>query len=120
MILRRANGRVAIARLLQDRSRPGEGVDHQAVPAYEDFIVQAGQNSLFADGQQLGAAFGQFGLQLPGIAAEQLRFLFDGPREIQDVAALEIADLGHVVNAAERRRPLRRPKRRRFRRGVQT
>ncbi len=88
------------------RAGAGHRVDHQPVPGDDHFVVAARANALFARGKQLLAALGQLGGQLVRLAAEDLRALLERLRQVEDVAAFEVAVVGHIVHAAERRAAL--------------
>src|SRR5262245_2180782 len=75
--------------LVEGRAGAGHGVDHETVPCGDDFVVATGADSLFARGEQLGAALSKFGLQISLVAIENFCALFESLRQVENVAVFE-------------------------------
>ncbi len=76
-----------IARLFQRGAGQGQGVDRQAVPTDQHFVVQARLHALGSHGQQLATVLGQLLGQLPRVAAQNAGRLNQRLGQVQDIAA---------------------------------
>ena len=105
----------------QRRADLGQGLDRQAVPFGEDLVVAAGVDALSRAAKSLGRAAGRMRSISSLPTPNRRTTLVDGARHVEDVLALEVAAVGHVVVAHDDGRGLaRRPARCSISSGVQT
>src|SRR4030095_16683231 len=87
---------LAIAGIVEQLRRLGEGADHQAVPRGENLAVEARLDAPLARREQRGARLLELRAHGGDVAAEELGELLDLERDVQDVAMLEVAGAGDV------------------------
>src|SRR5262249_30164439 len=82
---RRAPPALDVARLAEDGSRPGEGADHEAVPAGDDLLVTVRRHAPRADGAERLPRLGEHGSETGGLEPEPGGDLRQRRRRVQDV-----------------------------------
>ena len=89
------------ARVAGDGVGRGHARQHQAVPGDDDLLVAKGLDPLLALLEEARPGAGQHALDLLLVLLEILRRLLDRQDGVQDVLALEVAEIRDIVETAE-------------------